>query len=311
MNIWVDANGWPIPPVALLGCLVVEILYFRGQQVLVRGQQAKAAARALSPALFRGSASGEMERISWSWRGAFFLGAVVILLIAVSNPLDILSARFFWVHMVQHLLLLVVMTPLLVAGAPLLPLWLGLPRQLRRLAQSFFRLKIGRVFFHAGDWLRQPVFACALLIVGTWAWHWPPLYDLALTNSFAHVWGQHLTFLLASLPFWGIVISSPPLRPRLGYLGRLGCVGIGTIQNVVLAVVIGFAQQPLYAPYVHLVGLPGVFSALQDQQIGASIMWTFGDVPFGIALSILVQRWLAEQMDEPAVALEVQQGAKK
>ncbi len=41
MSIWVDANGWPIPPSVLLGCLIAEILYFRGWRVLVKAEQAK------------------------------------------------------------------------------------------------------------------------------------------------------------------------------------------------------------------------------------------------------------------------------
>ena len=44
MSIWVDANGWPIPPTVLLGCLVAEILYFRGWRVLVKAEQRKEAA---------------------------------------------------------------------------------------------------------------------------------------------------------------------------------------------------------------------------------------------------------------------------
>ena len=57
----------------------------------------------------------------------YFLGAIFVFFLAASAPIDTLSGRLFWVHMVQHLLLLVVMAPLLVAGAPLLPMWLGLP----------------------------------------------------------------------------------------------------------------------------------------------------------------------------------------
>ena len=49
MNIWVDANGWPVPPIVLLGCLVAEILYFRGWRVLVKAEQSKKAARTTTP----------------------------------------------------------------------------------------------------------------------------------------------------------------------------------------------------------------------------------------------------------------------
>ena len=172
-------------------------------------------------------------------------------------------------------------------------------------------LKAGSVFNRLGHWLRQPAISCVLLIIGTWAWHWPALYDLALTNAAIHDWCEHLTFLAVSALFWTQVIPSPPLHPRLGYLGRMVCVGIAIAQNVVLAVLLGFAQVPLYAPYAHLALGPGGLSALQDQQLGAGIMWTFGDVPFGIALSILVHRWLASQSDDTKIAIQSQHSPER
>ena len=221
MSIWVDANGWPIPPTVLLGCLVAEILYFRGWRVLVKAEQAKRAARSRAtarvglsihrdtcppgkvPTTFTGSEGGEYQWNSWFWRGTYFLGAILTLLLASSAPIDTLSSRLLWVHMIQHLLLLVVIAPLLVAAAPLLPLWLGLPSWARRLVK---RLKAGRAFYRVGQWLRQPAISCGLLIIGTWAWHWPALYDLALTNAAIHDWCEHTTFLAVSMLFWSQVI---------------------------------------------------------------------------------------------------------
>lgn len=227
-----------------------------------------------------------------------------IILLGDSAPIDILSSRFFWVHMIQHLLLLVVMAPLLVAAAPLQPLWLGLPGWARRLLKAAAKLKAGRAFYRVGHWLRQPAISCGLLIIGTWVWHWPALYDLALTNDAIHDWCEHLTFLAVSVLFWTQVIPSPPLRPRLGYIGQMVCVGVALAQNVVLAVLLGFAPAPLYAPYAHLATATGGFSALQDQQLGAGIMWTFGDVPFGTAISVLFQRWFAAQSDDASIAIQ-------
>jgi putative membrane protein len=297
MSIWVDANGWPIPPTVLLGCLVAEILYFRGWRVLVKAEQRRYATAKISPAL-TGSHAGEYQRNTLLWRGTFFLGAIFAFLLASSAPIDILSSRLLWVHMIQHLLLLVVIPPLIVASAPLLPLWLGLPRWTRRLVRASAILKAGSAISRLGHWLRQPVVSCVLLIIGTWAWHWPALYDLALTNAAIHDWCEHMTFLVVSVLFWTQVIPSPPLHPRFGYLGRAGCVGIAIIQNVVLAVLLGFAQVPLYAPYAHLIQGLGGLSALQDQQLGAGIMWVFGDLPLVIALVVLLNRWLVSQSDD-------------
>ena len=301
MNIWVDANGWPIPPQVLLACLVAEILYFRGWQVLVKAEQRKTARATTSPEL---TGSGGYQWDSWLWRGTYFLGAIFIILLGDSAPIDILSSRFFWVHMIQHLLILVVMAPLLVAAAPLQPLWLGLPGWARELVKVSAKPKTKRILYQVGHWLRQPAISCGLLIIGTWVWHWPTLYDLALTNDAIHDWCEHLTFLAVSVLFWTQVIPSPPLRPRLGYIGQMVCVGVAIAQNVVLAVLLGFAQAPLYAPYAHLAAATGGLSALQDQQLGAGIMWTFGDVPFGIAISVLFQRWLATQSDDASIAIQ-------
>jgi cytochrome c oxidase assembly factor CtaG len=312
MNMWVDANGWPVPPIVLLGCLVAEILYFRGWCVLVKGVRAKEAAKAITPSAFTSFNAGEYQGNRWLWRGIFFLLAIFAFLLAASAPIDIFASRFLWVHMVQHLLLLVVVAPLLVAAAPQLPLWLGLPRRARRFVKICTKPKIRRAFYlRMEDWLRRPVISCVLLIIGIWVWHWPTLYDLALANNAIHDWCEHSTFLVVSVLFWAQVIPSPPLHPRLGYLGRIGCVGIAIAQNLVLAVLIGFASTSLYAPYAHLAPLSGGLSALQDQQIGAGIMWTFGDVPFGIALSILVQQWLASQSDDTGIALSSHSNAER
>ena len=304
MNIWVDANGWPIPPIVLLGCLVAEILYFRGWCILINEEHVKEATRTTTPL----TGSGNYQWDSWFWRGIYFLGAIFVFLLAASAPIDILSGRLFWVHMVQHLLLLVVMAPLLVAGAPLLPMWLGLPAWARRFVKASAQRKAGRAFYRlayqVGHWLRQPAIACVLLILGTWVWHWPPLYDLALRNDAIHDWCEHVTFQAVSILFWTQVIPSPPLRPWLGYLGRIGYLGVAIAQNVVLAALLGFAQAPLYAPYAQLATLSGGFTALQDQQFGAGIMWTFGDLPFGIAFSILIQRWLDSQSDDTSITIK-------
>ena len=299
MSIWADANGWPVPPAMLLGCLAAEILYLRGWFMLIKGEERKALLyRSLTQAPIQASPAfasvkaGKYRGNSWLQRGIFFLCTIFFFLVAVSIPIDTLSSRIFWVHMIQHLLLLVVVPPLLVLSAPLIPLWLGLPNRVRKLIRTY---GVGRILYQIGCWLRQPSITCGLLVVGVWIWHWPPLYDLALTNGLIHDWCEHTTFLAVSILFWTQVIPSPPLQPRASYPGRIGCVGVAIAQNVVLAVLIGFAPAPLYAPYAHLVVMPGGLSALQDQQIGAGIMWTFGDLPFGIAFSILVHRWLVLQ----------------
>ena len=108
------------------------------------------------------TSSGGYQWDSWLWRGVYFLGAICITFSQISPHRHTLW-QILVIHMVQHLLLLVVMAPMLVAAAPLLPFWLGLPRWARRFVKS---LKVGRIFYQIGRRLRQPAVSCVLLIAG-------------------------------------------------------------------------------------------------------------------------------------------------
>jgi putative membrane protein len=302
MSIWVDVDGWPVPPIVLLVCLAVEILYFRGWFVFVKEERARETDRTRTALPQSDSESGTIAWDSWQLRSVYFFVAILIALIGDSHLVELFSHRLFWVHMVQHLFLLVVIAPLLVASAPLLPMWYGLPEWARRLLGALARSKATKPLYYAGHWLRHPAVSSLLLMAGMWVWHWPTLYDLALTNEAIHDWCEHLTFIAVSVLFWSQVIPSPPLVPRAGYIGRLACLGFAIVQNVLLAILLAFSQVALYAPYAHLVTAPGSFTALQDQQLGAGIMWTFGDVPFLIAVGAIIFQWLATHPDSDQTA---------
>ena len=76
--------------------------------------------------------------------GAFlcaFQAGLLTLFIALASPLHPLAERLLQFHMIQHLLLMMVIPPLLLLGAPVLPLLRGLPRPvLQRGLGPFFRL---------------------------------------------------------------------------------------------------------------------------------------------------------------------------
>ena len=57
---------------------------------------------------------------------------LVVILIALASPIDTLADKLFWVHMIQHVLLLSVAAPLIVLGAPWNSIWRPLPLGFRR-----------------------------------------------------------------------------------------------------------------------------------------------------------------------------------
>jgi putative membrane protein len=62
-------------------------------------------------------------------RLAAFLAGLAALVIAIASPLHAYADLLLTAHMLQHLLLMLVVPPLLLAGAPYLPLLRGLPRR--------------------------------------------------------------------------------------------------------------------------------------------------------------------------------------
>src|SRR5437879_11808916 len=66
------------------------------------------------------------------WRVAAFVAGLFSLWIALGSPLAALDHQLLTIHMMKHLLLMVVGAPLILLGAPALPVLYGLPKWLGR-----------------------------------------------------------------------------------------------------------------------------------------------------------------------------------
>jgi cytochrome c oxidase assembly factor CtaG len=237
-------------------------------------------------------ASRRVARARQRWRSvAFWLGLATILL-ALQSPIDILARQLFWVHMVQHLLLMVVAAPLIALASPWTRMWRALPLRVRRgIARPVFkhrRLEPLRVGYRR---VSNPAVIWILAAGNLWLWHVPALYDLTLRNHLVHHL-EHALFLGLGLAFWAHVIDQHPFRSRLTPLGRAAYVFLATIQSWALAGVLSFATVPFYT-YAQLTWRPGGITALWDQQLGGGMMWVPGAIPYSIAFVALLFMWLA------------------
>ena len=224
--------------------------------------------------------------------------------IALAPPLETLSKQLLWAHMIEHLLLLLVAAPLIVAGAPWMSLWRPLPLGLRRsIARTVLRSRYCAPLRAVGHALATPVGAWLAFSINLVMWHLPVFYDATLTNTSVHAI-EHITFVVFGILFWAQLIPSPPMKPSLSYQGRIVYVVAALIPNVGVSMYLAFSRSALYAPYAELLHRPGGISALTDQQIAAGIMWSVGDVPFGIAITVLAHRWLVEH-EQRTAGLEV------
>jgi putative membrane protein len=253
----------------------------------------------------RRTVTPERKRVAQRWRSACFYAALAVLAIALASPIERLSAQLFWVHMIQHVLLLTVAAPLFVVARPWIRLWRCLPLDARRwLARRLSQGQRTAPLRVVSRTLGRPVPSFLAFSVVLLAWHLPALFDATLRSSTLHAL-EHTLFFATAVMFWKQVIPSPPLHVRLAAAQRVVYAIGGMTVSWALAVVLALAPNPLYSFYAHQASRPGGISAMADQQLAAGIMWVPGSVTFLIVVFVYLHRWLAppEPSTSPAPRL--------
>jgi putative membrane protein len=223
-----------------------------------------------------------------------FFAGLSALLAAFSGPIERFADELFWVHMVQHLLLLSVAAPLFVLAAPWsVPLRL-LGSDARRRAVAWWRgSRPTRPLRAIAAFLAVPAAAWILFTANLIAWHVPAAFDHTLRSRQVHDL-EHLLFLGLGVLFWAQVIESPPLRLRLGELQRVVYVGAAATVGWALSIALTLAPSVLYAPYGELASRPGGLSGLTDQRVAAGVMLVPGSIAFVVVGAFALTRWLAK-----------------
>jgi putative membrane protein len=225
-----------------------------------------------------GQARQRRLRSLWCYAG------LAVTLAAVDSPVEYWADRYFFMHMVQHLVLMFGAPTLIVAGAPWQPLLEVLPGR-AALARS-------RRLRAAGRWLLGPWVAVLAFNAVMLLWHVPALLDLAVSNWAVQVWLLHSSYLIVGILFWLLFIPSPPLPMRMPPEGQAIALVATNVIMWLLAMAMGILTTvSWYSVYNHV---PGVtLSPFADQQIGAGILWVCGDFWAIPALIVAIRRIIA------------------
>lgn len=229
---------------------------------------------------------GRSQKVT-ALRAASYLGALLVIFVALISPLDALSEQLSSLHMVQHMLLMIVAAPLLVIGSPALVLAWGLPeiwsRSTGSLARFLFRLPNVSVLW-------QPLLLWVLFAATLWAWHHPVLYQIALRDSLTHD-AQHLSFFVVACLFWraGLdPLSSRRIRP----LAAVPYFFATSLHASVLGVFLALSPRVWYSDYASRTSAWGLMP-LEDQQLAGFIMWMPACLVFPIMAATRLGSWLA------------------
>jgi putative membrane protein len=221
-------------------------------------------------------------------QAAAFFASLLTIVIALDSPIDVYADRLFWVHMLQHVLLLTVAPPLFLLGRPWPRMWRALPLEPRTaVARTLVRSR----WASPVRALARPVPAWILFNATIIGWHIPGAYDATLTSGVVHVC-EHAMFFFTGLLFWARVIDPGPLRPRLVWPVRIAYTAGAMVVGWVIAITLVVVPHALYGYYAALANRPGGISALSDQQIAAGVMWVPGSLSYALTFIIGFYRWL-------------------
>jgi cytochrome c oxidase assembly factor CtaG len=228
---------------------------------------------------------------------------LALLLLAVQSPIDYWADDYFFVHMIQHLLLMFAAPSLIVWGAPWQPLLDALPGRFGKTAtRQVMRGGWARPLRTVGGFFLRPWVAVVLFNLVMLVWHLPGPYDLADRNLAVHIWLMHSSFFLVGVLFWLQFIGSPPFRITMKPAAQAFALLVTNVQMWLLAMAMAiFSSSAWYSVYNHV---PGVtLPPFADQQIGAGILWVCGDF-WAIPCMIFVMRRLIAEDGSVSAAVD-------
>jgi putative membrane protein len=216
-------------------------------------------------------------------RLACFLSGLAVLWLAIGSPVDGFADALLSVHMIEHLLLMSVVPPLLLYALPVVPLLRGLPTGVRRrIVGPLVRTPAFRRLAH---WLVTPVVAWMAMNLTFLGWHIPGAYDFALEHENWHA-VEHLCFLATSIFFWWCIIKPWPSEAKQRNWGILIYLVSADVVNTLLSAFLAFCDRPVYKFYLDHPN-PFKVSPLEDQVLGAVIMWVLGSLAFLLPAAVI------------------------
>ncbi|MGH3094773.1 MAG: cytochrome c oxidase assembly protein, partial [Streptosporangiales bacterium] len=218
-------------------------------------------------------------------RTAAFVGAAVVAVVAIESGISAYSMTLYWMHMVQHLLLIMVVPVLVVLGQPL-----ALLERYGGRAWTFARRCLHS---RVGGLLTTPMVALALygvVLIGT---HLTSFMDAMSRHMWLHA-VEVVVYLLAGYLFFVPLLANEPLRRRVAYplrlLWMMIAMGVDAFVGVTLMMT---SSDALSLSGMH--PRPWGLDPLTDLHTGGALMWVGGSGLMLFLMVLAMAQWMRDR----------------
>ena len=198
---------------------------------------------------------------------------LLVALIVIASPVSALDHQLLTFHMVQHLVLMTIAAPLILAGIPA--------------TAKLQRSRAARLLLH-------PV-SCWLAGTGVvLAWHVPAAHQLTMSWPSWHFL-QQVSFLAGGLLFWHPVMARGPMEPLVPVYLLLA-----TFPCDALSAFLAFCGRVVYGCH-HAPAAPFGLTPLQDQQCAGALMWFWVTIAYLVPAVAVTLRLLSPRPERESL----------
>ena len=249
-DLW---REWEWAPIPLVSALLSSTLYLRGW----------ASARQTRP------------RELPLWRAVCFQLGLLLAWLAVSSPIGGFDDYLLSAHMLQHFILMSAAPPLIVLGAPVVPLLRGVPRPILR---GVLRPWMWSGLRKAGRILLHPAFVWLLMNGIFLGWHVPAAFEATFSSELLHNL-EHAMFLFTSCAFWWVVLAPWPAKRVWPAWTMIPYLLSADVLNTILCALLMFSGRIFYPSYADADRITRL-NPLQDQVAAGGEMWVLNSAIF-------------------------------
>lgn len=217
--------------------------------------------------------------------------ALFLVFFVLEGPIDYFAEQMFFIHMIQHITIMMIIAPILLFSNPMPMFIWGTPNFLRKIISKPF--SGNSLLKRSITKITKPKYSLSLYIIILYFWHIPLFYNAALQNNGIH-YLNHLLFFFASIIYWWPIIGPSPVKSSLSVVQKIIYILIAITPSAALAAFITFSPTALY-DYTSTPLHWNIVSHVEDQRWGGIIMWIPGNFLFFGFLIGLFFLWAKEE----------------